>query len=721
MINKLKPWIVPGGIRFLSDWKDFFFYKLPPKCIINKQIPGCGFTERVINGIENTILCSPRIVLLESKYSKHDRDVYLVKNELQDNDPDIDKDISKDDSSYLNSKKSSSNMFEEKLKDCIDPNQRKRDIYNRLMREIKDYINTRDFYGKPYKILVTYDSYRIVQDILIALGKFDTFYTIVDEFQSILHDSRFKSNTENEFLGYLKKSHSAIFVSATPMVDKYLNMLDEFDGLPYIEFDWLTEDPTRVIKPSLKVRTMKSVGTKAVEIIQSYLNGNFERATRIINGFPIEIESREAVLFMNSVNHIISIIKKCNLSPDQVLILCAKTEDNKKKIRKKLGKSFEIGHVPNVDKGEIFPMFTFCTSTVYLGADFDSYCARTFIFSDANLDTLAVDISDDLPQILGRQRKSENPWKNSAEFYYRVTADYKKMSQEEFMREIERKVDVTNSLLRTYDNALDKDKLAVASTYKDVAELKHYKDNYISVNTHGGTGLFPIFNNLVKINDLRVFEIQQYDYADRFTVFSTINERLDIGYSVNQEVEAFFYKYDQLGTFKEKLRLLCEYDMSDEARSIALEQIGEHDNIRSYYLTLKPERLRALNYNRTYIERELGIVVFSKELLVRTIFQNFKVGDRVSTANAKIKLGQLYNSINYKATPKATDLNEYFDTKETKLTETLSDGTKRVVKAMNIVSIKSEYQFFYNNLLVANNYVEQENKLKDQNNNDIFN
>ena len=181
----------------------------------------------------------------------------------------------------------------------------------------------------------------------------------------------------------------------------------------------------------------------------------------------------------------------------------------------------------------------------------------------------------------------------------------------------------------------------------------------------------------------------------------------------SQKISRFMEEFSKLGTFKEKLRLLCEYDMSDEARSIALEQIGEHDNIRSYYLTLKPERLRALNYNRTYIERELGIVVFSKELLVRTIFQNFKVGDRVSTANAKIKLGQLYNSINYKATPKATDLNEYFDTKETKLTETLSDGTKRVVKAMNIISIKSEYQFFYNNLLVANNYVEQENKEED--------
>jgi len=706
MINKLKSWIVPGGIRFLSDWKDFFFYKLPPKCIINKQIPGCGFTERVINGIENCILCSPRIALLDSKYSKHDKDVYLVKNELLDSDPGIDKDLSKLDKF---TQMSSGDIFEEKLKDCIDPNQRKKDIYNRLMREIKDYINMRDFYGKPYKILVTYDSYRIVQDILIALGKFDTFYTIIDEFQSILHDSRFKSNTENEFLGYLKKSHSAIFVSATPMVDKYLNMLDEFDGLPYIELDWLTEDFTRVIKPSLKVRTMKSVGTKAGEIIQSYLNGNFERATRIINGFPVEIESREAVLFMNSVNHIISIIKKCNLSSDQVLILCAKTEDNKKKIRKKLGKFFSIGHVPIIEKGESFPMFTFCTSTVYLGADFDSYCARTFIFSDANLDTLAVDISDDLPQILGRQRKSENPWKNSAEFFYRVTADYRKVSQEEFMKEIERKEKATKDLLYAYERCdTESSKSTLALTYQYVAKSANYKDNYVSVNTHGGTGLFPTFNNLVKVNDLRVFEIQQYDYADRFTVFSTINEKLDIGYSVNQEIEAFFYKYDRLSLFKDKLRLLCEYDMSDEARSIALEQIGEHDNIRSYYTTLKPDRLKSLGYNRTYIERELGVVVFNKELLVKTIFQNFKIGDKIPNTDIKNILTNLYSSINYKATPKAIDLGEYFEVKKCKI----SNNGKRL-DGLELISVKPYYQLEYNNLLVANNYVEQENKEED--------
>ena len=37
--------IVPSGIRYISDWNEFNFNKFPGKCIINKQLPGCGFTE----------------------------------------------------------------------------------------------------------------------------------------------------------------------------------------------------------------------------------------------------------------------------------------------------------------------------------------------------------------------------------------------------------------------------------------------------------------------------------------------------------------------------------------------------------------------------------------------------------------------------------------------------------------------------------------------------
>ena len=690
MINKLPDIIVPRGIRYISEMDSLFrFYKLPVKCIINKQLPGCGFTEYCINGPENVILCSPRKMLLKNKKDQHEFEVYLVVNELE-KEIEVDKDLSKLDKSR---------SFMEKLKECTGED--KNDIYNRLMREIKDYINFRKSYDKPYKILVTYDSYRIVKDILESLGIFQSFYTVIDEFQTILHDARFKSDTELGFLYYLKQSHSALFVSATPMLEEYLNMLDEFNGLPYIDMNWGKEDPSRIIRPNLKVLSMMSVGTKLPEIIQSYKDGNFERAIRMINGYPREIISDEAVFYVNSVNHIVSIIKKCNLQPEEVNILCSKTEGNLKRIQKKLGKRFVIGEVPL--KGVKPKMFTFCTRTVYLGADFYSTCARSFIFSDSNIDTLAVDISDDLPQILGRQRLFENPWKNDAVFYYRSICDYRKVSQEEFDKELERKKKATSDLLRSFESAPDDAKYNLAKTYQKNTKSYNYKDDYIAVNEHIGSNLVPVLNNLVLVNEIRAFRIQQIDYKDRFTVFSSVHSVLDTNDIINQEVSNFLYQYEQLGTYFEKARLLCESDLSKEVIDLVLAQISEEDDVKSHYIAIGPQKFRALGYKATLVRRELGIVTFSKELLINTIFSNFSIGDRISSAEAKERLRFLYSSISYTATPKATDLDAYFITKEAKVNEISEDGTKKRVKGFDIIGVKPEYQGTYNNLKIINN------------------
>ena len=673
MINKLNDYVVPRGIRFISELgTDFRFYKLPVKCIINKQLPGCGFTEYCLRGPENVILCSPRKMLLKNKKDQHGREVYLVVNELE-KEVAVDKDLSKVDKSQA---------FIDTLKEMVHG---KDTVYNRLMNEIKDYLGERRYLGKPAKILVTYDSYRIVKDILTSLGVFEGFYTVIDEFQTILHDSKFKSSTELDFLYHLQQSHSALFVSATPMLEEYLNMLDEFDGLPYINMDWGKEDSTRILKPALKVLSMMSVGTKLPEIIQSYKEGNFERAIRMVNGYPREIISDEAVFYVNSVNHITSIIKKCELKPEEVNILCSDTPDNLKKIQRKLGKKFKIGEVPL--EGEKPKMFTFCTRTVYLGADFYSLCARSFIFSDSNIDSLAVDISEDLPQILGRQRLFENPWKNEAIFYYRSTCDYRKISQEEFNKEVEKKKKATSDLLRSFESAPNDAKLTLAEAYQTLAITQNYKNNYVAVNEHQGGTLIPALNNLVLVNEIRAFRIQQIDYKDRFTVFSTIHNSLSSDDIVNQKVSEFLEQYQKLGTFKAKLRYLCEFGFNDEVVSIVLDQIGEHDNIKSYYTALGPTRLKALGYNRYDIEKELGIVVFSQELLETTIYNEFKVGDKLTLASIKDRLGYLYSSINYTATPKAKDLGNYFNIKESSARVEV-DGVKKVVKIYNIISKK---------------------------------
>ena len=669
--------IIPRGIRYISEWNEFRFNNFPSKCIINKQLPGCGFTEYCINCPENVILCSPRKMLLENKKDQHFDDVYLVINEME-KEIEVDKDLSKEPRNV-------------KIEEEEDEKKDNSEIYERLYREIDTYTYQRYLNNQPAKILVTYDSYRVVKDILEKIGIFDRFITVVDEFQSILHDSRFKSNTELGFLLHLQQSPTAYFVSATPMMEKYLDMLDEFKDLPYFELDWETADSSRIIRPSLKVLTMKSVGTKAEEVIQKYLNNDFEEITVMKNGVPTRIVSDEAVFYVNSVNHIISMIKKNNLTPEQCNILCSRTDDNAKRIKRKLGKKFIIGKVPK--KTEKPKMFTFCTRTVYLGADFYSLCARSFIFSDSNSDCLAVDIAEDLPQILGRQRLQSNPWKNTANFYYRVTADYREMKESDFQAILDRKNADTEGLLSAYNTVLEKDKYVLAKNYLYIAKSANYKDNYVAVNKviNSQTGniiLKPVINKLVLVNEIRAFQIQQVDYRDRFSVFSSIRSSLTKDDIVNRDVTRFLCIYDTLTTIYDKLKMLCEYPVSKEVIQIVLDQIADSDEIKSYYLALGSQRLKALSYSVTKIKRELGIVTFSPELLNNTIHQNFNPGEKYSLSNLKAKLGNLYSSINYDSTPKASDIENYFEIKSVVMYEKREDGTRKQIRGYELLKRK---------------------------------
>ena len=680
---------VPEGIRFLSDWDWFKLSEFPNKCIINKQIPGCGFTEYCIRSNENIILCSPRKLLLKNKFDQHKNEVYLVVNEM-DKDPEVDKDLSKEIKDHpkllINS---ATNILNQ-----ITYSDKNKETFQRLYSEIEEYKINCFLQNKPMKILVTYDSYHIVVDILIKLNVSQLFYTVIDEFQSILHDSRFKSDTELNFLSVLQQhSPSAVFVSATPMMDDYLEMLSDFKDLPYFELDWYTSDNTRVTKPKIDVYLMKSIGEKAREIIQTYLDGNFKKIVVMREGRPVEIISDEAVLYVNSVNHIISIIKKMKLTPEQCNILCSNTDENKLRISKKLGKEFTIGKVPL--KGVKPKMFTFCTRTVYLGADFYSLCARSFIFSDSNSDCLAVDISEDLPQILGRQRLFENPWKNNAEFYYRTTADYREMKWEDFEKIIENKRITTESLLTVYNGLTDnRQKYDLARTYQKNTKNSNYKDDYVAVNKYidkntGELVLKPVINELVLVNELRAFKIQQIDYADRCTVFITVNDRLSSDDITNQEVSKFMRIYDSYKTRYDKLRLLCEYGLSKDAIQVVLYQISDSDEIKSYYTTLGPQKLYSLGYNVTRIKKELGIIIFSEELLLDSIYSEFKEGEKLSLSFIKNKLGVIYSSINYSSTPKANDIGKWFEIKEVLLSQTI-DGKRKRIKAYELLKSKEQ-------------------------------
>ena len=156
---------------------------------------------------------------------------------------------------------------------------------------------------------------------------------------------------------------------------------------------------------------------------------------------------------------------------------------------------------------------------------------------------------------------------------------------------------------------------------------------------------------------------------------------------INKEVIEFMSKFSSLTTIYDKLKMLCEFPMSDTTREIILRQIPDSDEVKFYYTNLNPVRLKALSYNTHKIKKELGIVKFSYDLLKDSIYSEFNVGDKLLLSDIKLRLSNIYSSINYTATPKAKDLEKFFNIKDSTM-RTIVNGEKKIVKYYELLSKK---------------------------------
>ena len=663
---------VPEKIRYISEWEEF---RLPDEvCIINKQITGCGFTEFCLSldNPENVILVSPRKILLENKEEQHKGDVFYANSGL-DQIIDFEKDFTR---TYTK-------VAKEAYKDMPEDEATKLHM-NNFIASIGNYYCLCNQNNKPCKILVTYDSFRHVK---AGLGEYiRDFHVVVDEFQSIFVDAKFKSSTEIEFLNFLQDLPKVAFVSATPMMDKYLNMLDEFKNLPYYELDWGALEPSRITRPELKVKVYdKSMYEHIFDIVEKYKEGKFESRFKEVDGRIEEIQSKEAVLYVNSVKALCSIIKKNNLTLENTNVLCARNTNNEKEIRaafkesyKKLypGDKTKLTFIKNIDsvigsiplEGQPHKMFTLCTRTVYLGADFYSTNARTFIFSDANVDSLTVDVSMDLEQILGRQRLDINPWKNSADLYIKLQTS--KTTEEEFEKELEKKKKNTEALLRSYSRSLEGDRHTLAEKYQRDARNSNYKSDYVAVNEHAGKDLVPVFNNLMLVAEKRTFEIQQIDYKDRFTIFNAFGGNTKFDYR-RTKYDVDVSVFEAISKFPDKMRFLeNKHTLMPEEEFENFLSLLPNEFI-NYVKVLGFEEIRSCSYQRSRIIKRLSSKSSTKESMDNIkddITNTFIVGEKYTKSFIKEKIRLIYESNGYGKTPKANDLEEYFDLKPCQIT-----------------------------------------------------
>ena len=679
--------IVPKGIRYIGErdddgnyrWKDFKLDLCGKPYILNKSLTGCGYTEYCLTNDQPVILISPRRFLLENKEEQHKGDVYYFKN---DNEVSIDYelDVEKDDLKAIQEKGEKSEESKRKTLENLDF----------LKRNLRVAYLERDP-EKPFKVLVTYDSFKHVKKALMDIPKdenenesvFSDFFIVIDEFQSVFIDARFKSEAEITLLKELSGLKNYCFVSATPMLDRYLEMLSEFKDLPYYELDWASEDPGRVVKPKLEVKFTRSLNEEAKRVIDSYKNGRLE--TRLNPETGDLVDSREAVLFFNSVAGICQVIRTNWLHIDQVNVICAKTTKNRNALKRafndvlkkenldvrtppKIPSDYEvIGKIPT--KGKSHKEFTLCTRTVYLGADFYSTNARTFIFSDANIDCLSVDISMDLEQILGRQRLLINPWKDSATIFIRTLTKGHVTSEATFKKKLNYKKGKTNNLLTLYTEANPKLRKDLAETYKGMVDTYHYRDNYVAVSVEKDweTGeiisMTPEFNYLMMVSDMRAFDVQQVDYKDRFTVFSAI-EKGGMEGATQRSVE-LVEEFKKIVDTTKKLRFLVSLSEDPEVTKDDIANFLEMipGKYKDYYYDVGPEIIKANSCREADIKKEWRRIKTNGEIeeaVVSEIYKIFMIGKRYTNKEIKNSLKNLYQRLGYQKTAKAKDLDLLF-------------------------------------------------------------
>ena len=229
---------------------------------------------------------------------------------------------------------------------------------------------------------------------------------------------------------------------------------------------------------------------------------------------------------------------------------------------------------------------------------------------------------------------------------------------------------MTNNLLQTWNRTPEytKEREAITEVYGDRAKLMNYEKDFVAISKRSGAYPIPVLNKLVLVSERRAYDIQALDYKDRVSVINSAYKAIrgdeEKVLTSQKEATLIFDQLDSLKTVRDKLKFLCnvlnDSKISDEAKEIVKNDLSVKFK---GYLSLGFDRLRALNYRTTLINKEISKTSFDRSILAEVIYQNFQIGESYSNQEIKQKLKEIYRNIGYDGTAKANDILEWFKVK----------------------------------------------------------
>ena len=473
------------------------------------------------------------------------------------------------------------------------------------------------------KIMVTYDSMPRLAKLIN--DKYD-WRVVVDEYQYLLIDSGFRSDKAIALLDVVNEFDYVTYLSATPIADKYIQGMEQFKDVPYTELIW--GDRVERIYVAREIST-KPIDN-AIKIVRNYQNGNFPKEGDAV--------SKECVIFLNSVTNIANIIHQTKIPPEDVNIIVADTEENRKLVRQ-IGKGYDIGTIPL--EGEPHKMFTFCTSTAFAGCDFYSPCASTFVIRDNKKVHTSIDIATELAQIAGRQRLACNPFRKTMVFIYNV--DIGESNADIYKNAIEQKLEKSIKMAEWKNGAPDYFKKDVIKETSEMQNIKKYSESYVRYDEKSDS--FTV-NRWAYLNELFAYDVQHENYQDSIIVKKQLEES---GFGIKGEEKRSDYK-EQLKCilvkegFADRMKRYCELRQLKETNPYYLaDEIMErqYEDLRLYYDRLGYYRIKALGYKEKDLKNELERSYYENDIKQK-FREVFVVGERMSTEDIKRTMTEIY-------------------------------------------------------------------------------
>lgn len=564
---------------------------LPHNCIFNKVITGCGGTTVALSNNECYIIAVPTQELIKNKIKRDDAGVgtYTLQNgETRE---------------IFGLFGYSSYMMKKDLRDYIESH------------EIK-------------KIMCTYDK----MEMLLHFIDPKDYRLLVDEYHTLLKAYSFREKAINRVFSTYRMYKSFCFMSATPIMPDFKPSL--LDDVEEVMAEW-----DNVEKITVNLQYSNKPFLTAANIINRYKADGFIE----VNGN----KSYEAFFFINSVNEICKILKHCNLTNDNARIICADTEDN----RKKLG-DFNISTSNSANK-----QFTFITCKSFEGVDYFSDSAISFVVSSASAEHTKLAIDTDIPQIVGRIRSKNNPFRNKiVHIYNRTNKDI------DLITTFEEMTDITN---RTEEGVKQQiEKYNKATTRAEKIAIKRLINNDLILETEDGI----YYNDAILKLDLYNFKVNQIIYKSGISVRTEYQERgvqtTAITYN-KEEGEMKTENETKAITFKEAyLKALSCQDLVQRGQYLKVDMVKEAIE------KLTPEEVRAARYTKKAVKE---LLISKNEKLnkftkaIKMIKKEMPYNEFVPVAKVKEMLANIYEILGIEKKAKATDITAFFYAKESRI------------------------------------------------------